>query len=135
MSTHPLLKPSSRVAELGHIDPQSATTAKGTAWVDISLYENLEAKGAVGAIASTGTVDAKLQQATSDAGAGAKDVTGKAITQLTEAGTDSNKQFLINATASDFDHANGFRYCRLLMTPATAAALIYGELRGFDCKY
>lgn len=135
MSTHPLLKPSSRVAVLGQINPQSATTAKSTGWVLASLYQNFLAIIQVGTIASTGTVDAKIEQATSAAGAGAKDVTGKAITQLTEAGTDSDKQALINFSAPDLDHSNSFVYVRLTITPATAAALISGTLVGFDAKY
>jgi len=135
MAINPLLKPSDRVAVLGIIGSQSATTVQGTGWIPVNLYENLLAIVNVGVISSTGTVDAKIQQATSSAGAGAKDVTGKAITQLTQAGSGSNKQALINFSVSDLDHANGFTYVQLSITPATAAALISGLLLGFDGKY
>jgi hypothetical protein len=135
MSTHPLLRPSDRAALLGVVSPQSATTAKSTAWFPLSLYENFLAAIKVGAIATGGTVNAKLEQATDSSGTGAKDVTGKSITQLTEAGSDSNKQALINASVQDFDIGNGFCFGRLTITPATAAALIDGEVWGFDAKY
>lgn len=130
-----MMPPSSRVAELAVIYPVSATVATGTAWVLISGYEQLEALIAVGVIASTGTVDAKIQQATDSSGTGAKDVTGKSLTQLTQAGGDSGKRHIINVAQQDFDVNNGFAYARVLVTPATAAALIFCELRGFNARF
>lgn len=135
MSTHPLLKPSDRVVLLAAINPQSATTVQSSGWVAMDLYESLLAEIRVGTISSSGTVDAKLQQATSSGGAGAKDITGKSITQLTQAGSNSNSQAFINVTAGDLDSANGFNYVQLSITPATAAALITGALYGFDAKF
>ena len=44
----------------------------------------------VGALAAGATLDAQVYQATTTAGAGAKVITGKAITQLTQAGGDTN---------------------------------------------
>lgn len=131
----PSLKPSDRASIVGAIDPQSASTAKTTAWVDASQFQNLMAVVAVGALGSSGTVDAKLQQATDSSGTGAKDITGKAITQLTQAGSDSNKQVLINLHQDELDASGGFRYVQLSITPATAASLIGGQLMGFDPRY
>src|SRR5688572_9141266 len=99
MSGNPNLKPSDRVTVLGVIDPQSATAVQGTGWIDMSLYDGLLVIGLGGALGSGTTLDGKLQQATSSAGAGAKDITGRAITQLTQAGTDANKQVLVNLQA------------------------------------
>ena len=132
---NPNVKPSDRAVLLGVIDPQSATTAKSTGWVNLGLYHSALAVVAVGALASTATVDAKIEQATSAAGAGAKNVTGRAATQLTQAGTDDNKQVAINVTDDDLDVANSFAFIRLTVTPATAAALIFGALFGMDPKY
>lgn len=129
------VKPSDRGTLLGRITPQSATTAKSTAWISMATLGSALATVMVGTIASTGTVDAKIEQATSAAGAGAKDITGLAITQLTEAGTDSDKDVEINVQPSDLDRANGFTHIRLTITPATAAALIAGTLRGFNSRY
>jgi len=130
-----MIPPSSRVAELASVAPVSATVATGTPWVRITGYEQLEAVLNVGVIATNGTVDCKVQQATDSSGTGAKDVTGKAVTQLTQAGGDSGKRCIINVAQQDFDVNNGFVYARVLTTPATAAALIAVELRGFNARF
>lgn len=134
---NPNVKPSSRAVVLGVINPQSATTVKttGATWIDMSLYESVEFIVLLGALTSSATVDAKIQQATSAAGAGAKDITGKAATQLTQAGTDDNKQVRINVKSENLDVANGFRYIQASITPAVAAALIAGVLLGWDARY
>lgn len=129
------VKPSDRVQLLDVVDPQSSDSALSTAWVDVSKVGSLMALIQVGAMTSTGTVDAKIEQATSDAGAGAKDVTGFAITQLTEAGTDDDKQAIINCPVYELDGANSFTFARLTITPATAASLVSGALFGFDATY
>jgi hypothetical protein len=85
---------------------------------------------AVGDMVATSTVDGKLEQATDGAGTGAKDITGKAITQFTAAGTDSNKQALINLRPEELDIANNFTHFRLTMTVATAASDAMGIVLG-----
>lgn len=130
------LKPSDRGTLMAVINPQSATTAKSTGWVNIGNFPGgLLASVLVGAISSTGTVDAKLEQATDSSGTSAKDITGKSITQLTEAGTDSDKQAEINVLPEELDLANDFDHVRLTVTPATAAALIAATLRGYNARY
>lgn len=125
-------KPSEICAVLGAVDPQSANAVKTSGWISTALFRRLMAVVQVGAMTATGTVDAKFQQATSAAGAGAKDVTGTSITQLTAAGTDDNKQVVINLSTAQLDVAGGFAYVRLSITPATAASLISGLVLGFD---
>jgi hypothetical protein len=130
------LNPSARAGILAAINPQSAGAGTYTSgWVDMRNVYAALAIIAVGAISAGGTVDAKIQQATDDSGAGAKDVSGLAITQLTQAGTDSNKQVAINVTQGDLDRNNGFRYARLSVTTATAAALLSGLIVGLDFRY
>ncbi len=118
---------------LAKIDPASYATAQSTGWVDCALYERIAALILVGAIAATGTFNAKLEQATSAAGAGAKDITGKAITPLTDA--DDNKLLAIECKAAELDKNNGFRYVRLTLTPATAATLVGAVLIGLPADY
>jgi hypothetical protein len=130
-----MLNPSQRAAIVGAVDPQSASTAKSSGWIDATTFLNYMATVSVGALGSSATVDAKLEQATSNAGAGAKDVTGKAITQLTKAGSDDSKQVQIDLKQEDLDFANGFKFFRLTITPATAASLISGTVQGFDAAY
>jgi hypothetical protein len=127
----PNLKPSQRAAIVGSIDPQSATTVKTTGWIDASQFNNFMAIAMIGAITSTGTDDAKIQQATDSSGTGAKDITGKAITQVVA----GSVQTLINVKQDDLDVNNGFTYIRFSITPATAASLIAGLVVGFDPRY
>lgn len=129
------LKPSQRVALVGAIDPQSANAVKTSGWIDATKFFNYLAIVSVGALGASATVDAKLEQATASDGTGAKDVTGRAITQLTKAGTDDSKQAEINLKQEDLDFANGFKFFRLSITPATAASLISGTVLGLDPRY
>ncbi|MHA1572154.1 MAG: hypothetical protein ACTSWM_10050 [Alphaproteobacteria bacterium] len=115
--------PSSQAAVVGVIDPDAnAAAAYSTVWIPMIDFEAIQAIIMAGTMATSSTLDAKLQQATSAAGAGAKDITGKAITQLTEAGTDSDKQAVINCRADELDVDGGFTHVRLTMTVAAAAS-------------
>lgn len=129
------LKPSQRAGIVGIINPQSANAAQSSGWISAAAFFNFMAVVAVGALGASATVDAKLEQATDSGGTGAKDITGKAITQFTKAGTDDNKQAIINLKQADLDIANGFTHFRLTVTPATAASLIAGHVFGFDPRY
>lgn len=75
---------SERVGLVGQISPQSTTTALTSGWISMANFDRLLAKIIVGTLGSSATVNAKLQQATSSGGAGAKDITGKAITQFSQ---------------------------------------------------
>lgn len=130
----PSLKPSQREAIVGVISPQSATTVQTSAWVPVAQFQNFEALVQIGAITGSGTVDAKIQQATDSSGTSAKDITGKAITQVVGS-ANSNVQVRINVKQDDLDVNNAFTYIRLSITPAVAAALIGGLLQGVDTRY
>ena len=91
------MKPSELIAVVGSIDPDANGTGDiDTGWVPIKDFAAFMAIIQAGDLGSSATLDAKLQHASSSGGAGAEDITGKAITQLTQAGTDSNKQAIIN---------------------------------------
>lgn len=123
------------LALIGTIDPVSqAAGTVTTAWLDQSQYLVLMALIAVGAFGASATVDAKLQQATDNSGTGAKDVTGKAITQLV-AGGGNNRQVLINMKEADLDTEGGFRYVRLSITVGTAATLVFGAVFGGIARF
>jgi hypothetical protein len=127
-------KVSEALALLATINPvsQGAGTAV-SGWVSMADMARLLAVVNVGVFGASATVDAKLQQATSAAGAGAKDVTSKAITQLVAAGG-NNRQALINLRAGELDVAGGFIFVQLSITVATAATLVSGSLLGL-AKY
>lgn len=123
---------SERFALVATVDPDAYTTGTFTSdYVDMGDFERLLAVVAAGTLGSSGTLNAKLVQATSAAGAGKKDITGKAITALTEAGSDSDKQALINLKSDELDVVNSFRYVAVELTLATAgsdaAVLVFGE--------
>ncbi len=125
------------IGVLAVVDPASkSANTYTTGWVDLSIWGKCAALLVVGAIAGSGTVAAKLEQSGPTSGTGTKDVTGKAITGLTQTPTDnSNSQLWINCNASDLDVVNGFRYVRLSFTTATAASIMTGLILAADCKY
>lgn len=124
-------KPSELAAVVGVIDPDAlAASTVTTGWVSMRDFGAVLAIVMAGTLGASATLDAKLEQATSSGGAGAKDIDGKDITQLTQAGTDSDKQVLINCRAEELDVDNGFSYVRLSMTVATATSDCGGLLLG-----
>ncbi|QEH80837.1 hypothetical protein EIK56_23000 [Sphingomonas sp. C8-2] len=130
------LNASAVVAVLAALDPvsQGAGTVT-TGWIDMQNWFRAMAVVQVGALGASATVDAKFVQAKDNAGGSAKDVPGTAITQLTKAGTDDNKQVVINLRPEDLDFNNGYRFVRLSITVATAASLISALVLGLDARY
>jgi hypothetical protein len=127
---NPNLKFAEKNAILATIDPvsQGAGTVT-TGWVSLGQIHTLAAIIGVGVMQAGSTVDAKLQQAQDSSGTGAKDITGKAITQLLAAGG-NNRQVIVECRDTELDAANGFAYARLSITVGTAASLIHGALIG-----
>jgi len=127
---------SEAVAVVGVIDPDANAAATYTSgWIAAKDFHNFMAIVQTGTMATNSTVDAKLQQATDSSGTGVKDITGKAITQLTEAGTDSDKQVIINLKQEELDVQNGFDYFRLSITVATAASDSSGIVLGTNPRH
>lgn len=130
------LNPSARASVVGVIDPDAyAAGTYTTAWIDMQDWYSLLAVLSVGDFVATGVLNAKFQQATDSGGAGAKDVAGSAITALTQAGTDDNKQALINLHSSDLDYNGGFRFVRLSSTLSTAGADFGAVVLGMSPRY
>lgn len=128
--------PSDRVRVMGVIDPDAtAASTVTTGYVSLADFGSVMAIIMAGTLGTSATVDAKLQQATDSSGTGVKDISGKAITQLTEAGTDSDKQAIINCRSEELDVANGFTHVRLSITVATATSDVGGILLGLDARY
>lgn len=118
-------------AILATIDPDAyGASTEVSDWVDASKFHQILAIVMAGTLGSSATLDAKLRQATSAAGAGAKDITGAAITQLTQAGTDSDKQAIMSLNTDALDVANGFQYVALSMTIGTATSDAGGLIIG-----
>ena len=131
----PNAKGSELFSVLATIDPASqAVGTVTTGWISAGNHHTLLALVQSGVLGTGATLDAKLQQATDASGTGAKDVTGKAITQIVKA-TGDNKQALINLRPDDLDVTNGFAYVRLSLTVAVAASLTAAQLLGFNPRF
>lgn len=135
--TNSNILPSSRAVLASAIDPDA--TAAGTVssgWVSMAEFQSIMAIAFAGTLGASATFDAKLEQATDSSGTGAKDVTGKAITQLTQAGADeSDQQAVINCRGDELDVAGGFNHVRLSITVATATSDAGGVVIGFNEYY
>jgi hypothetical protein len=131
----PNAKGSELFSVLATIDPASqAVGTVTTGWISAGNHHTLLAFVQSGVLGTGATLDAKLQQATDASGTGAKDVTGKAITQIVKA-TGDNKQALINLRPDDLDVTNGYAFVRLSLTVAVAASLTAAQLLGFNPRF
>lgn len=132
---NPNIKPSDQIALLAVKDPvsQGAATVL-TDWLSMADFDAMLAVVQTGVLGAAATVDVKLRQATSSAGAGAKDITGKAVTQLVKA-TDDAKQVMINCRSDELDVDGGFTHVALSITVGTAASIISAAVWGFYPRY
>ena len=136
MSINPNILSSHHAALVGVIDPDAtAASVVSTGWINMANFERLMAIIFAGTLGASATVDAKLEQATDGAGAGAKDITGKAITQLTQAGGDSDKEAVINLSADEMDINNLFTHARLTVTVGVATSDIGAGVFGLVPRY
>lgn len=132
----PNSKASELLSVLATIDPsnQAAGTAT-TGWISVANYHGFLAEVQTGALGTSATLDAKLQQALDSSGTSAKDIAGKAITQLTQAASGSNRQALINVKPEELDTVNGFGFVRLSVTVGVAASMTSAQLIGVNPRY
>ena len=132
---YPNSKASEMLAVLATIDPATqAAGAVSTGWVSVANHLGFLALVQTGVLGTSATVDAKLQQALDSAGTGAKDISGKAITQIVKA-TGDNKQVLVNVKPEELDTVNGFGFVRLTVTVGVAASITSAQLLGVNPRY
>ena len=128
-------KASEMLAILATIDPASQSAGSATTgWVSVANHHGLLAVVQTGVLGTLATVDAKLQQATDSTGAGAKDVAGRAITQIVKA-TGDNKQALINLKPEELDTLNGFGFVRVALSVGAAASVTSAQLIGVNPRF
>lgn len=109
------------LAVVATIDPDANTAAAySTDYIDMTIFQEVLFIVMAGEIAASGTIDFKVQEATSATGAGAQDLaTGTlSITQLTTG--DNDEQTLVDVEAEDL--STGFTHVKGVMTVTTAAA-------------
>jgi hypothetical protein len=125
--------PSERVAVVGNIDPDAYTAnTYYSGYIALKNFRRFMAVVQAGDLGTNATLDAKLIGYTDGSGTGAADITGAAITQLTEAGTDSNKQAVINLNTDALAGATEYTHMRLALTIATATSDAGAVVLGFD---
>ena len=107
-----------------------------TSYVSLANYHRAVIVIHTGVMASGSTLDAVVHQATDTSGTSAKHLTAsKAITQLTQAGSDSNKDVAIEVRTEELDVAGGFDCIALGYTVGTAATLLSIEIYGLVPRY
>ena len=128
---------SQRQGLVATIDPDVYTAAAYTSdYVSMSDFGRIQAIVMAGTLGASATLDAKLVQATDASGTGVKDITGKAITQMTQAGTDqSDTQAIINLQSEELDVNNSFTHVALVMTVGTATSDAGAIIMGADARY
>lgn len=132
----PNAKASEMLTILATLDPASqAVGTATTGWISVANHHGLMASVQSGALGASATLDAKFQQALDSSGTGAKDIIGKAITQLTQAASGSNRQVLINLKPEELDTMNGFGFVRLSVTVGVAPSLTSAQLIGVNPRY
>jgi len=97
---------------------KAATTHNG-AWIPMSNHQRVVFLIMVGAMTSLSTLDFMVQQDDDGDGVSAKAITGKAITQLTEAGGDGNDLLAVEVRTEELDVSGGFEYVRGVLTVGT----------------
>ena len=90
-----------------------------SAWFDMSIHHRAACVLMVGDMAQGATVDLVLQEASDNAGTGAANIAGKAITQLTQAGGDGNDVCIIELRTEEM--TPGFDFVRAVLTIGNAA--------------
>jgi hypothetical protein len=131
----PNAKGSELLSVLATIDPaaQAAGTLT-TGWISVANHHGFLSIVQTGVLGTSATVDAKWQQALDNSGTSAKDITGKAITQIVKA-TGDNKQALINVKPEELDTVNGFGFVRLSVTVGVAASQTSAQVLGLNPRF
>ena len=120
------------LAILDYLAPasQAAGTVTTPNWIFVgNLADQFQYQIDVGVMSASSTIAAQVMQATSNAGAGAKVVTGKALVGLTQTPTNNSATIsTIDFRGQDLDTNNGFDYVQLSIVVATAASFLGARL-------
>lgn len=126
---------SERIAVLGTIDPDAYTAAAyNTDVIDMQNWGRVLFIIQAGDLGSSATLDFLVKGDSASGGSFTTTVTGKTITQLTQAGSDSDKQVIVEVTAVEAK-AQGFRYLRGTMTVGTATSDAGVIVLGVDPRF
>lgn len=125
-----------RSALIGVITPGSkAVGVYTTSYFALKNFARLEAMIQSGTLGTAATLDAKFTAYTDAAGSNPLDVPGAAITQMTKANTDDNKQSFINVAVGHIPHGLPYAFGRVTITVAGAASDAAVLVMGLDARY
>ena len=111
---------SEAISIVGTVDPDAyATGTQLTDAIDMSVHRRVAFIVQVGALGSSATADFYVMECATSGGTYTR-LTGKNITQLTQAGTDSDKQAIVNVAAEEL--TSGYRYLKGSLRIGTAAS-------------
>lgn len=126
---------SEQMAVVGAIDPdQYAASTVSTDVIDMLNFRRVLFIVKAGVLGASATLDFEVNGDTASGGTFATQITGKAITQMTKAGTDDDKQALVEVTAEEVA-AQGFRYIRGDLTIGVAASYADVTALGAHTRY
>lgn len=106
------------LAAMDAVQGTASSTPLTTGWIDMAQLDRLVAYFSTGDMANE-TIDFAIQQATSNAGAGAKALDAIAQVAASAAGNDS-KIYGLEVRDADLDVAGGFRFVRATITTGGA---------------
>lgn len=110
------------------LEPVAGAATTSTSYLNVADAFNWLCIVSAGTVGTS--VNVKIQQAKDSSGTGVKDITGKAITALTGAGS-----ALIDITPSDLDLANDFSHIRVNMITVGASTVASVQLVSLDQRY
>jgi len=117
-----------------HADSFAVGTTQGT-FVLMENYHRAWLYVDIGDMTAGASFDIKLQEATSAAGAGVQDITGKAITQLLQASGHGDDWLCIELQTEEMDAANNYDYLRYEFYVGGAAVELSATLFGCDTRF
>lgn len=111
---------SDRLAVVATIDPDAyATGTQASDAIDMSVHREVMFIVQLGTLGSSATIDFYVMECATSGGTYTR-LTGKSITQLTDAGTDDDKQAIVNVSADEL--TAGYRYLKGSLRVGTAAS-------------
>ena len=123
-------RPSEVMVPLAVMHADSYSGVQDSGYVSLALYHRAWIVLDVGDMAVGATLDIDVEEATTTAGIDGKNITGKSITQLTQAGGDGDDLICISIRTEELDVANMFDCINVEVTGAGAATeyslIIYG---------
>lgn len=115
-------------------DSIAASTVTGT-FVSMANYHRAVLHFNIGDMATGSTVDVSIVQAQDVGGTNVKAITGKAATQLTQAGGDGGQVLAIELRTEELDIANGFDFIAYKIVVAVDASELACTLFGLEPRF